>query len=183
MKFKSVVDERLTIQTLGNGYRERTIYNANVADLTVAFAMDFGTAGERLTRRAAGRNYIDVPIKMPAEAAAHRIAHRVAMLQAKSLNIAGNGMHTLSSRYELEEIDVDRYVLRVLRRVHELRPITQVRSGGQTGADTAGLRAALRLRIPAVAVLPAGYKIRLANGRDVTQTADECWKRITKGIK
>ena len=54
-------------ETCSPRYHDRTVINASWADLTVAFAIDFGTAGERLTRKAAGDRYLPVNIPSSAE--------------------------------------------------------------------------------------------------------------------
>ena len=41
-------------------YKPRTVHNAHTADLTVAFAEDFNSAGEKLTKREAGDRYVAI---------------------------------------------------------------------------------------------------------------------------
>lgn len=41
-----------------NSYPSRTRENANWSDITIALAQDFNTAGERLTKNAAGNKYV-----------------------------------------------------------------------------------------------------------------------------
>ena len=41
-----------------NSYPSRTRENANWSDITIALAQDFNTAGEKLTKRAAGNKYV-----------------------------------------------------------------------------------------------------------------------------
>ena len=60
------LDKFLTItESREAGYRSRTIENASASDITIAFATDFSTAGERLTARAARESargtYVAIP--------------------------------------------------------------------------------------------------------------------------
>ena len=48
------------IENKSSSYAPRTFANAKSADLTIAFAIDFGTAGEQLTKKAAGQRYVAV---------------------------------------------------------------------------------------------------------------------------
>lgn len=47
-------------ESTSSKYTPRTYYNAKSADLTVAFAVDFSTAGERCTHKAAGANIVQL---------------------------------------------------------------------------------------------------------------------------
>lgn len=49
-------------------YAPRTAVNAKTADATLAFAVDFNSAGERLTRRVAEGRYLAVPLSREPEA-------------------------------------------------------------------------------------------------------------------
>ena len=65
------------------GYRDRTIENAAAAELTLAFAIDFTTAGEKLTRNAvseAKRTYLPIQLDesdIKEWSAAHRAADQI----------------------------------------------------------------------------------------------------------
>lgn len=74
---------------------------------------------------------------------------------------------------------VDKYVFDVLSLVHHRHGIGSLRSGGQTGADEAGIKAGLQLFIPCTALLPAGYMVRTALGRDIRQTESATRSRLT----
>lgn len=91
----------ITINEIGTGYAERTKLNASSAGLTVAFAVDFETAGERLTARSASRTkYLGILIQeVPdVEGMAWNLIDRMWFLSknTKTLNIAGNGIYTLA---------------------------------------------------------------------------------------
>ena len=85
-----------------------------------------------------------------------------------TLNIAGNGIYTLKGRYTQSQIDNFTYEL--LKAVTDskdlIHPIELIRSGGQTGFDEAGIKAAIRLGIPAKILAPKGFKFRDENGAD-----------------
>ena len=55
-------------ETVSPKYHDRTVMNAREADLTVAFAVDFSTAGEKLTREAAGDRYLAIGLPATPEA-------------------------------------------------------------------------------------------------------------------
>ena len=150
-------------------YAPRTRHNAATADLTLAFAVDFTTAGERLTRTAAAPRYEGLPLAIhddPVMTA--RAVYRVVALQrrARVLNIAGNGLHTLACHGITQEA-LNRWLYGVLAPVHMHHPFEALVSGGQTGVDTAGLVVALALGIPAVGTLPKGFLRRSADGVDI----------------
>ncbi|MNR71803.1 putative molybdenum carrier [compost metagenome] len=149
-------------------YGPRTGENARGADVTVAFATDFSTAGERLTERVAGRRkYVGIAYGSDIEKAADELAQFMAASGAKTLNVAGNGIYTLT-RQGITQAMADRWVYEVLKRVHERIGLTAIRSGGQTGVDTSGLVAGMALGIPVTGLYPKGFRRRLENNRDVT---------------
>lgn len=74
-----------------SNYSPRTYYNAKSAELTLAFAMDFNTAGERLTRKASYPNYLPLDLKEPWIDNARKIYKELNKRNCTVLNIAGNG--------------------------------------------------------------------------------------------
>lgn len=163
------------------GYAHRTRENAQACDLTVAFALDFMTGGERLTRSAAGEpRYVKLPMwGATEEELAEDLLLALRRTCARSLNVAGNGLHTLSKHWgNNAERTVDQIVLRVLSMTQAEHPVELVRSGGQTGADTAGIRAAAALGVPAHAHFPPGFLYRPMDGVDRTQTEAQCRARL-----
>ncbi|EKF7417497.1 hypothetical protein O0O73_003142 [Pseudomonas aeruginosa] len=159
------------------GYRARTLVNAESADLTVAFASDFGTAGERLTRKAAGKRYIAIPLTTPAEEAGMILAASLRKHGASTLNVAGNGVYTLSHHGWTQE-SVNLWIYLALRATCQAVPIQLLRSGGQTGADLAGLVAACELSIPALGYFPKGFLQRGLDQVDRTRTPFEIQQQI-----
>ena len=84
-----------------------------------------------------------------------------------TVNIAGNGMQTLAAR-GIGQKEINAYV-------HDFLGVLQdmgirfggIISGGQTGADEAGIVAARALGIPAEVHAPKGWAMRGADGRDL----------------
>jgi hypothetical protein len=165
-------------------YQPRTLTNAE-ADATWAYAVDFDTAGERLTAAAAGAKLLQVRVGTPAAECARLLVEHLARLDAKSLNVAGNGLATLARQFPNTKLNpatlqakLDAYVLAVLREVHAARPLKQVRSGGQSGVDEAGAKAAIALGIPTRVLMPKGFRFRNALGEDRTMTRAAAWRRF-----
>ena len=156
------------------GYAQRTRENASAADLTIAFAADFSTAGEKATEKAAAGKIIQIPMdkeNCDAKAMAADILSCMTDRERKSeleVNVAGNGMQTFAQR-GLSREQVASTVAAVMRELverHGLR-IAAIRSGGQTGADEAGILAAKELCIPAHVHAPKGWLMRGEDGKDV----------------
>lgn len=168
-------------------YRPRTIANAESADLTAAFALDFTTSGEQLTRRAAGERYVAIPLTEDHIQAARLLWKALATHNAKTLNIAGNSLHRLAGN-GWPQWKVNAWLYLVVAKVHEHWPITLIRSGGQSGADIAGLVAAHAVGIDACGLLPKGYLQRDEQGKDHIHTASEIkhqverWAAQVRGI-
>ena len=165
-----------------SSYAPRTFYNAKSSDLTIAFAVDFATAGERLTRKAAGRAYVSIPLGLELKEAVKEILDAAKRYNASTLNIAGNGIYTLAEHGWTQRAS-NLYVFKVLRRVTRRREITVIRSGGQTGIDIAGIVAAYVLGISAIATLPKGFLQRAADGVDRTQSKSDVEKQIRKYVR
>lgn len=157
---------QLTLATYPTpGYAERTRVNAKSADLTIAFAYDFLTAGEKLTKTCAGNRYLAVPLTLTVRQAAERIHAALIDHDARSINIAGNGIYTLQ-RYNTDQYLINDYIYAVLATVHRQRRLTSIRSGGQTGIDWAGLVAGIQLRLPTTGLFPIGFLQRYSDGKD-----------------
>lgn len=163
-------------------YPPRTAENAKGADLTVAFAVDFSTGGERLTHRLAGENYVGCPIRWPEVDCARKLFSAMRQRNARSLNVAGNGMYSMAVHGFTQE-DVDAYIFAVLSKVHEHWPIAKVISGGQTGADIAGLSAAAALGIPCAGLWPKGYIQRDAKKVTRNHSRDDVIVQIVSGAE
>lgn len=158
------------IQHQSPKYPPRTYENAS-ADATIAFAFDFNTPGERLTKDAVkSQGKIYIPVK-PGFFDEYDI-HRTVLLinKATTLNIAGNGVYT-TIKYDFSQDDVDEvvydYLYKVFNHQEYNASVTLIRSGGQSGFDEAGLKAAVKLGIPALCVCPQGWKFMDENGTTI----------------
>ena len=160
-----------------SSYSPRTSENANAADLTAAFAIDFTTAGERCTHKAAGNKYLALWIKGEVIPNARNLYSYCKKLKVKELNIAGNGIYTLNEK-GWSQSQVNQYVYETLKLVHQHYPIQKIRSGGQTGVDIAGLVAAVELGIDAVGLFPKGFIQRSINKIDVSKDKDTLYQEI-----
>lgn len=159
-----------------SGYKQRTIINAS-ADATIAFAVDFTTAGEILTKKSVinqGKQYIPINANNleVTEDRINIIVYKLNLVSAKTLNIAGNGLYTLSklgNDYTQEQIDKFTFEILHATMIHPKlnNKIESIRSGGQSGFDEAGIKAAVKLGIPAIVLAPKGWRYRPSKGLDI----------------
>lgn len=166
------------LEHVSSDYAPRTGENARGADVTVAFAVDFTTAGERLTHRVSKPRYVGIDYGSNVEEAARALCEFLRKCNGRSLNVAGNGIYTLT-KSGVTQAQANQWVYDVLSRVHAIIPLQAIRSGGQTGIDVAGLVAALALGIPATGLWPKGFRQRLANQKDVLRTPEELHVELT----
>ncbi|WP_455233399.1 DUF4326 domain-containing protein [Geopseudomonas aromaticivorans] len=153
-------------------YSPRTYANAAGAELTVAFAVDFSTAGEKLTHKAAGDRYVGIPLGSDPVEAARALYRALRDRNAHTLNVAGNGIYTLAL-HGWTQRTVNEWVHEVLSKVNAHWPLTAVRSGGQTGVDLAGVVSAHVLGIDSLMLLPKGFTQRGTDKIDKLHTAEE----------
>ena len=145
-------------------YAVRTRINATESDMTIAYASDYSTAGEKATARevtAAKKQFYKFGVKFGDDV---ERANRLAPIYEKNagqeviINIAGNG------EYQRGMIPTDQLTEEIAKDLAFLQKkgvgIVLVRSGGQTGADEAGVKAAAKLGIPAKVLAPKGWKFR-----------------------
>lgn len=165
-----------------SNYGSRTFINAS-ADVTLAFAIDFTSAGEKLTKQAVkDQRKIYIPISKlyyTGWAAIEDLAFDDVCKYKDDftskeiiINVAGNGIYTFKGT-TLNQIDIDEYIFKYLNAFerylkHFKIKIILIRSGGQTGADEAGLKAAVKLNIPALCLAPKGWKFRNQFGQDIS---------------
>jgi len=186
-----------------SGYRNRTIKNAS-ADATIALAIDFNSAGEKLTKSSVlnqRKKYIPRDIndmfdfKDPFKHElgyelndtniwnmANGIVQDLNQVKAKTLNIAGNGIYTMKGKYTQKQLDeaVERLLEYVLYSDELENEIQSVRTGGQTGIDEAGAKAAIKLGFPTTILAPKGWTFRNINGKDIS--SEEAFKQRFEGI-
>jgi len=169
-------------EDLSSGYANRTKENAS-ADATIAFAIDFDSAGEKLTKKMVKQqNKLYIPINANyLEVTKDRVYKIVKMLNSINkqnlafgikitLNIAGNGIYTMKGKYTQQQID--EFTFNLLKAIiidpNLINSIKYIRTGGQTGFDEAGAKAASKLDIPTFVLAPKGWKFRDENGKDIS---------------
>jgi len=180
LKNKEVIKEEFSkgitfLEEQSTGYKQRTIKNAS-ADATIAIAVDFTSAGERLTKSSVegqSKKYIPIDIKDSLEVTPEIVDNIVEQLnetKAKTLNIAGNGIYTMKGKYTQEQLDD--YVYELLQAVLSSpdleNPIERIRTGGQTGLDEAGAKAGFKLNLPTLILAPKGWTFRNESGQDIS---------------
>lgn len=164
------------------GYASRTIKNAEWADITLAIAVEPDSPGEKTTRRAAKGRIVEVVLPETEEEmlshafikdAVSKIEVAVKRLvpewetEGIYLNIAGSGLPALS-RHGLSQSSVTLFTNRLVSLLMERVTINEICSGGQTGLDEAGIKAAQYNGIQCNILAPQGFKMRLEDGTDVT---------------
>lgn len=150
------------------GYALRTWENAKKADLTIAFAVDFDTAGEKLTRKAAYGKYYAVNMLYTFNQAITGCLEEINRRKPTILNIAGNGIYTLYKDGLVSQEQINEYVesfLLILCTATDKRFI--IRSGGQTGVDEAALKAGDKLGLETICLAPKNWMFRDITGKDI----------------
>jgi predicted NAD-dependent protein-ADP-ribosyltransferase YbiA (DUF1768 family) len=160
--------------TIGEMYRNRTIKNAS-ADATIAIAVNFETPGEKLTKSSVvnqGKKYIPIDAKVleVTESRVNKVVDMLNSVNAKTLNIAGNGIYTMKGLYTQEQLDEFSYqLIKAITESPNLKnKIVSIRSGGQTGFDEAGAKAGIRLGIPTTVLAPKGWSFRNIDSMDIS---------------
>lgn len=159
-------------QHKSSSYAPRTYHNAASAEITLAIAADFTTAGEKLTKKAAGDKFINFDITEDPIHCARKLYQFMKQRNATTLNIAGNGIYTFNKFGYTQEY-CNEYLLEVLSPIHEFIGITKIVSGVQTGMDLAAGVVAKVLDIEFIGTLPNGFKQRHEDGIDVCHTMEE----------
>lgn len=157
------------------GYAMRTWDNARLSDLTIAFAIDFTTPGEILTRKAAYGKYCAIELQglfNNIDYATESIVKKMYIQKINKLNIAGNGIYSLCTAriFQEDEIqyEIDQLILDFLFLVKtKFRYEFSIRSGGQTGIDEAALKAGDKLGLETICLAPKNWLFRDINGRDI----------------
>jgi hypothetical protein len=179
-------------------YKPRTVHNAHTADLTVAFAEDFTSAGEKLTKREAGKRYVAIPLSTDPLVAARMLYAACKKHNVSTLNVAGNGIYSLSGEWapglltndqKLKTLDeaklvnefqvsLNQWVYMVIAKVHEFWPLTNLISGGQTGADWAGGIAGEAIGLNVTMTFPKHCLQRDEHHKDFTQPVEMVQKKV-----
>ena len=164
------------IEDTNSGYLHRTYLNAKGADATLLFAVDNTTSGEKCTLTACSK-YNKKAFAFDindngrlGESQQDKINECIKTLKEENLcnlNIAGNGMYTFG-KHNIPQERVDELVYNFLKHLIDNGcTIKSVRSGGQTGADEAGLKAGERLGLKTVCLCPRTWRFRGASGIDI----------------
>lgn len=165
------------LEHTSSSYAPRTYVNAAKGDVTIAIAVDYSTAGEKLTHKAAGGKYIALPLEMPWIENARELFKFIRPRAARKINVAGNGIYTLAKDGVTQE-EINLYVYRILSKVHEHFYLTEIRSGGQTGVDIAGAVAGVALGVDVELLLPKGFKQRAEDGVDREHTEEQIREQV-----
>lgn len=161
----SNIEEHFDVTSDPTGiFRVRTIENAAWSDITIALAENFNTDGEKLTANSAGEKLISADLHMSVDEIVdnlwQQIIEKGLPQQQVNLNIAGNGIKHLSGTQE----QYDDIVLQVISKLRDKGlDIKEIRSGGQSGIDEAGTKAAITLNIPWSVLAPENWKVILKN--------------------
>ena len=158
-------------------YQHRTFINADQSQATLAFAIDYTTAGEKCTMNAC-RNcerpmfmfVINAQGKLGAKENSEIIEKCKSSLlenNITSINIAGNGIYTFK-KFEVTQDRLNDLVTNLLKYLIDSGcKLEKVRSGGQTGADEAGLVAGDRLGLETLCLCPRGWRFRDEYNNDI----------------
>ena len=93
-------------------------------------------------------------------------------MSGRVLNVAGNGIYTLSKKGVTQKA-ANQYVYDIVSLVHKHWPLEKIVSGGQTGLDFAGLVTGCSLDIETIGMWPNGFKMRIVEGKDINMTEDK----------
>jgi hypothetical protein len=158
-------------------YAPRTYHNAAQSNVTVAIAIDFTTAGEKLTKTAAGLKYVHIPLEADPLQAARTLYRKLQASEETILNIAGNGIYTLAAHGWTQE-KVNRHIYAILSKVHSYMPIKRILTGGQTGVDLAGAITGVALGIDTIVTMPKGFLQRHEDKKDRQHSKSELLQLI-----
>ena len=153
------------------GYALRTRDNALLSDGTICLSVDFKSPGSILTHKTcygACKPFIRIDLneyEVMTDRQAMQIAAELMEYDIRVLNIAGNSMPHLRSKYTQEGVNAK--VIDCMNKVHALWPLESVRTGGQGGVDLAGNLWAESIGMDSVVLAPKGWMFRNEAGRDI----------------
>lgn len=165
------------IEDSKRNYTHRTVVNARWSDITLAFAVDMDSPGEITTKEAAGERYAGYRLpdeygsvcsdseKMIADEIVSLVkAHSHCHKGGLKLNIAGNSQITLD-RYGITTEQIRSLIRIVLKSLmQDGVSFSEIRSGGQTGVDEAGIKAAQDCGIKCSILAPKGFRMHYEAG-------------------
>lgn len=166
--------------TRTQAYAVRTAENARWSHVTLQLAVDFNTAGEQRTAKSAGSKLVSGNLNNDVSSI---VSSLIDQLNTKNLpeegiklNVAGNGIYSFENLTQSELNDKVTDIIRGL--LDRGITISEIRSGGQTGVDEAGIIAARRLGIKASIVAPKGWWFR--NKDNKNQQGEQAFKERFK---
>lgn len=173
--------ELIVNEHTSSSYAPRTYHNASQG-CTLAIAVDFTTAGEKLTHKAAKDKIVQVAWRNTVRDTAAGLYVLLKKHDCHVVNIAGNGIYTLQKK-GVDQFEANQFVYEVLKLVNFHWPITKVVSGGQTGMDIAGLVAGCALDIETIGTWPKGLIMRFEDGKDVSMTEEKIKTIVYCGVR
>lgn len=173
--------ELIVSEHTSSSYAPRTYHNASQG-CTLAVAVDFNTAGEKLTHKAAKDKIVQIPWGEDCVIAARKLYSLLKKHDCHVVNVAGNGIYTLQKKGVTQEM-ANQFVYEVLKLVNTHWSITKVVSGGQTGMDIAGLTAGCALDIETIGTWPKGLIMRFEDGKDVSMTEEKIKTIVYYGVR
>ena len=163
--------ELIVKEHTSSSYAPRTYHNASQG-CTLAIAVDFTTAGEKLTHKAAKGKIVQIPYGEDTTIAARKLYVLLKKYDCRVLNVAGNGIYTLSKKGVTQK-EANQYVYDIVSLVHKHWHLEKIVSGGQTGLDFAGLVTGCSLDIETIGTWPNGFKMRIVEGKDINMTEEK----------
>lgn len=151
------------------GYAARTAHNIMKCGVTIAFATDFKTKGELLTKKLCEqykKPYIPVDFnnKELSDERVNRIANWFHTHDRSGvINIAGNGIYSLNETQD----ELNRFMESFFEKLEWCIGIDLIISGGQTGFDEAGIVAADWMGYDCEVNAPKGWCFRNKQGKDI----------------
>lgn len=158
------------IEHTHTGYALRTRDNAILSDGTICFAVNFKSIGTLLASKCAygvGKPFIRIDLnqyEVMTDKQAMEIAAELMEYDIHHLNIAGNSMPHLRSKYTQEGINAK--VADCMNKIHALWPLEATRNGGQGGVDLAAGIWSDSIGLPTTVLAPKGWMYRGDDGRD-----------------
>jgi len=167
------------IEDTKRNYTHRTVVNALWADITLALAVDMDSPGEITTKEAAKEKYVGYQLPDEFGSVYHdtdyvrKISDVIISLvkthpnfqkEGLKLNIAGNSQIILD-RFGITT-DQIRSLIRVVLQsfIRDGVRFSEIRSGGQTGVDEAGIKAAQDCGIKCSIIAPKGFRLHYVDG-------------------
>lgn len=169
--------------TSSNGFSERTKINAKSSNLTIyLYDENFETTSGRTLTQKYAQVFIPMCYQKGVKAAVELLKNSLEDLKIEKLkekefiiNIAGNSISRFGS-YDLWQPRLNAFMYVLLfntKKVVESKGLRlSVRSGGQSGADWAGLIAANAIGLNGVGLFPAGFRQRDDTNKDCFSTRE-----------